>query len=40
MKVLSLVKSNLVEILVIGFVVGFVSLIIYNCVVNGTTSSI
>ena len=36
-KVLSLVKSNLVESLVIGFVVGFVSLIIYNCFVYGTT---
>ena len=37
MKVLSLVKSNLVEILVIGFVDGFVSLIIYNCITIGTT---
>ena len=37
MKILSLVKSNLVEILVIGFVVGFVSLIIYNCITIGTT---
>jgi hypothetical protein len=36
-KVLSLVKSNLVESLVIGFVVGFISLIIYNCVTIGTT---
>jgi len=37
MKVLSLVKSNLVEVLVIGFVVGIVSLIIYNCITIGTT---
>jgi hypothetical protein len=37
MKVLSLVKSNLVEVLVIGFVVGMVSLIIYNCITIGTT---
>lgn len=37
MKVLSLVKSNLVEVLVIGFIIGFVSLIVYNCLVNGTT---
>jgi hypothetical protein len=36
-KVLSLVKSNLVESLVIGFIVGFVSLIIYNCITIGTT---
>jgi len=34
-KSLSLVKSNLVEVLVIGFVIGFISLIIYNIVVNG-----
>jgi len=39
MKVLSLVKSNLVEILVIGFVIGFISLIIYNCFVYGTECS-
>ena len=36
MKVLSLVKSNLVEVLVIGFIIGFVSLIVYNCLVIGT----
>lgn len=40
MKVLSkkieVVKSNLVEVLVIGFVIGFISLIIYNCIVLGT----
>ncbi len=35
-KVLSLVKNNLVESLVIGFIVGFVSLIIYNCIAIGT----
>jgi len=37
MKVLSLVKNNLVEILVIGFVIGVISLIIYNCITMGTT---
>jgi hypothetical protein len=37
MKVLSLVKSNLVEVLVIGFVIGVISLIIYNCITIGTT---
>lgn len=37
MKVLSLVKNNLVESLVIGFVIGVVSLIIYNCITIGTT---
>jgi hypothetical protein len=37
MKVLSLVKSNLVESLVIGFIIGFVSLIVYNCIAIGTT---
>lgn len=39
MKVLSLVKSNLVEVLVIGFIIGFVSLIVYNCLVNGVECS-
>jgi hypothetical protein len=37
MKVLNLVKSNLVESLVIGFIIGFVSLIVYNCIAIGTT---
>jgi hypothetical protein len=37
MKVLSLVKNNLVESLVIGFIVGFISLIVYNCIAIGTT---
>jgi hypothetical protein len=37
MKVLSLVKNNLVESLVIGFIIGFVSLIVYNCIAIGTT---
>jgi len=37
MKVLSLVKSNLVEVLVIGFVIGVISLIVYNCITIGTT---
>jgi len=36
-KSLSLVKSNLVEILVIGFVIGVISLIVYNCITIGTT---
>jgi hypothetical protein len=36
MKVLNLVKSNLVESLVIGFIVGFISLVIYNCITIGT----
>jgi len=36
-KSLSLVKSNLVEVLVIGFVIGVISLIIYNCITIGTT---
>jgi hypothetical protein len=36
MKVLNLVKSNLVESLVIGFIIGFVSLIVYNCIAIGT----
>jgi hypothetical protein len=36
MKVLNLVKSNLVESLVIGFIIGFVSLIVYNCITIGT----
>lgn len=36
MKVLNLVKSNLVESLVIGFIIGFISLVIYNCITIGT----
>ena len=40
MKVLSLVKNNIEVVLFVGILVGLVSLIIYNCVVNGTTSSI
>jgi hypothetical protein len=36
-KSLSLVKGNLVEVLVIGFVIGFISLVIYNCITIGTT---
>lgn len=40
-KVLSLVKGNLVDkvciTLGLGFIVGIVSLIIYNCITIGTT---
>jgi hypothetical protein len=39
-KVLSRVKSNIEVILLIGGLVGFISLIIYNMFVNGTNSSI
>ena len=40
-KVLSLVKGNLVDkvciTLGLGFIIGIVSLIIYNCITIGTT---
>ena len=39
-KVLSKVKSNIEVILLIGGLVGFISLIIYNMFINGTNSSI
>jgi hypothetical protein len=39
-KVLSRVKSNIEVILLIGGLVGFISLIIYNMFINGTNSSI
>jgi hypothetical protein len=39
-KVLSRVKSNIEVILLIGGLVGFISLIIYNVFINGTNSSI
>jgi len=39
-KVLNLVKGNVEIILLIGGLIGFISLIIYNVFVNGINSSI
>jgi len=39
-KVLSKVKSNIEVILLVGGLVGFISLIIYNIFNHGTNSSI
>jgi hypothetical protein len=39
-KVLNLVKGNVEVILFIGGLIGLISLIVYNCLMNGTNSSI
>jgi ABC-type lipoprotein release transport system permease subunit len=39
-KVLNLVKGNVEVILFIGILIGMISLIVYNCLINGTNSSI
>lgn len=39
-KVLSRVKGNVEVILFIGVLIGMISLIVYNCLINGTNSSI